>query len=88
MTNHNFALQGSPYYRMDSSIQTASNATRRIVAAFDALKKEHAGITPCDRGQEYAKLYKAIIDLDMESGTLRERVVTMANFEGVRLEGA
>ncbi len=88
MSDKKFALQGSPYYRADSSIQTCYNAATRAVGAFDALKKDHANVAKCDRGQEFNRLYAAVDDLCKEAPKLRERVAIAAAFEGVVLEGA
>ncbi len=88
MTNRNYAKQGSPYYRVDSSIQSANNAITRAIAAFDALKKDHMGVAPCDRQLTFNQLYAAILDLGVESPKLRERVAMAAGFEGIILEGA
>lgn len=88
MTNKNYAVQGSPYYRADSSIQICYNAATRAVRSFDALKKEHSGVAPCDRKLEFDKLYAASVDLCTEASKLRERVADAAHFEGIFLEGA
>ncbi len=88
MTYRNYAVQGSPYYRTETSIQSSYNAVTRTIAAFDALKKDHTNVAPCDRKVEYDKLYSAAVDLSNEAAKLRERIVNAASYEGIPLEGA
>ncbi len=88
MTYKNYAIQGSPYYRTETSIQSSYNAVTRAIAAFDALKKDHMNVTSCDRKVEYDRLYAAAVDLSIETAKLRERIVNAASFEGIPLEGA
>ena len=88
MTNKTFATQGSPYFRTEDSVKRSYNAATRTVSAYDLLKKDHAGVSACDRKEQFNRLYSATVELCQESSRLRERVAIAAAFEGIVLEGA